>query len=237
MNQTSGKSSWIQRAAMAASIALLCGAGLDSTHFHAPPDAKAYLHKVKAAVEAIPLNIGPWQGQDGAPSLETVQMLHPNGIIERQYRNIDTQATVSFLFVDYEDARDSLGHYPPVCYPGQGWLMQSAVAKDWKLANMTIHGTEYTFGQDLFDSYGSEIVDDFFILPGATTARDMEAVKDAVANLDRRFYGVAQVQLVFPSAYSRQQREQIFSEILEQMEPVIGAIQDIGPTVAQTTEK
>lgn len=224
-----GKDSWTERAAVGTSILLLCGAGLDSRNFRAPPDATAYLQRVKTAVEQIPMTIGAWQGRDAAPSLEAVQELRPNGIIEREYRQPETGATVSFLFVDCVDARDALGHYPPVCYPSEGWMLQTSAPADWKLPNMTIHGMEYTFGQDMFDTYGSEIVDDFFVLPGGGTARDMDAVMAAVRNLDRRFYGVAQVQLVFSSTYTPEQRRQVFSQIMTPMEHVIGTIQDIGP--------
>jgi Protein of unknown function (DUF3485) len=209
------------------SVLLLCGAGAESRRFRPPPDATAYRAKVKAATEAMPRVMGNWRGQDVPVERAAVMLLHPNVIVSRRYVNRLNGATVDLLLVDCEDARDTIGHYPPICYPSQGWSLQLTKPMDWKLAHRVVHGTEYTFVRGIFDRNGSQVVDDFFVLPEVGTAPDRGAVIAAAGDLSRRFYGVAQVQLVFPGEYASEQREQMFGELMGPLEGLIESIQTV----------
>src|SRR5688572_8658902 len=90
----------------------------------APAETEPYHAAVRAAVAAIPQVSGNWVGKDVPVPDAAVQMLHPNVIFSRRYQNLSTNETVAVLLVHVRDARDVLGHYPPVCYPGQGWMTQ-----------------------------------------------------------------------------------------------------------------
>jgi hypothetical protein len=149
--------------------------------------------------------------------------------MSRQYVNYQISMSVGFLFVDCQDARDTVGHYPPICYPAQGWSLQLRERKDWTLPHMTIHGTEYTFVRGDFDTSGTEVVDDFFVLPAGGTQPDRDAVIKAAADLQRRFYGVAQVQLVFASDCTQEQRARAFAELIGPLEKLIQTVQTIRP--------
>jgi Protein of unknown function (DUF3485) len=220
------KNQWLW---LLASTILLGGAAAESTKFRPPPDATEYRQRVTAAKDALPLDLGDWQGKITPVEQSAVKLLRPNFIISRQYINYKIPLSVGFLFVECQDARDTVGHYPPICYPSQGWSLQLHERKDWTLPNMTIHGTEYTFVRGDFDSSGTQVVDDFFVIPGVGTRPDRESVIAAAADLQRRFYGVAQVQLVFYGESTREQREQAFKELVGPLENLIQTVQTVQP--------
>ena len=92
-----------------------------------PVQTDEYHASVKAAVEAVPTVVGSWVGIDTPVPEAAVRMLHPNIILSRRYQNLSTNETLTVLLVHVRDARDVLGHYPPVCYPGQGWRARASV--------------------------------------------------------------------------------------------------------------
>jgi hypothetical protein len=94
---------------------------------------------------------------------------------------------------------------------------------------MTVHLTEYTFVLGVLDTTDNEVVDDFFVIPGAETAPDRDVVISAARDLQRRFYGVAQVQLVFPGDTTLQERQQIFSELIGPVENLIQTVETVEP--------
>jgi hypothetical protein len=143
--------------------------------------------------------------------------------------------SVGMLFVDCQDARDTVGHYPPICYPSQGWSLQARDPSDWQLPNMTIHGMEYTFVRGVLDNTSTIVVDDFFVLPGVGTRPERQAVMAAAADLQRRFYGVAQVQLVFVGEYNKDQRRQAFAELIGPLENLIQTVENVGPAGQSVT--
>jgi hypothetical protein len=220
---------WRQGLPLLGSVLMLCGAGLEGRAFRAPPDAAEYRNRVWAARTAVPENMGEWKGADEPVEVEAVTLLRPYFIISRQYQNMQTGKRAGFLFVDCQDARDTISHYPPNCYRGAGWTLELSEAKDWQLPHMTVHLTEYTFTQGLFDAAGQLVVDDFFVLPGAETAPDRTAVIAAARNLQRRFYGVAQVQLIFHGDSTYQERQQAFSELIGPLENLIQTVETIQP--------
>jgi uncharacterized protein DUF3485 len=221
--------SWRQGLPLVGAVLLLCGAGIEGRAFRAPPDAAEYRSRVWAARTAVPLNIGDWKGADEPVEVEAVTLLRPYFIISRQYQNMLTGRRAGFLFVDCQDARDTISHYPPNCYRGAGWSLELAEPKDWQLPHMTVHLTEYTFTQGMFDANGQLFVDDFFVLPGAETAPNRTAVIAAARDLQRRFYGVAQVQLVYHGDSTLQERRRTFSELIGPLENLIQTVETIQP--------
>jgi len=214
-------------ASIIASLMLLCGAAAESTRFHASPDSTEYLNRVRAAAASIPMRIGAWEGKDTPVEESAVRLLHPNVMFSREYFNVRTHLTANLLFVDCQDARDLEGHYPPVCYPSQGWSLQTADATDWKLPDMTIHGMEYMFVGGTFDSDSSIIVDDFMLIPGRGSARDMDAINAAARDLSRRFYGAAHLQVCFSADTPTDMRRRAFTELIGGAEPFLHTVLSI----------
>jgi hypothetical protein len=122
------------------------------------------------------------------------------------------------------DARDTLGHYPPVCYPGQGWKVESTAAQDWTGANREVHGMEYQFSRA--DAAGTSylVVDDFMMLPDGQTCRDMDSVERSAQDRKRKFFGAAQVQVVFGGEFSSARRREIVESFLRYAEPAFKVI-------------
>ena len=191
-----------------------------------PAQADSYHATVKSASEALPMAFGSWLGLDVPVPEAAVRMLHPNKIISRQYRNIATDETVNFLLVHVRDARDILGHYPPICYPGQGWKMDSKSPMDWSREMHAVAGTEYQFTRDRMEGNSRLIVDNFLITRGGLTYRDMDGVELAAQDRQRKFFGAGQVQIVHGSATSPERRRQIVEEFLKFLEPTLQAISD-----------
>jgi hypothetical protein len=190
----------------------------------APAETDAYHASVRDAIAALPTVTGSWIGVDTPVPEAAVRMLHPNIILSRRYQNLSTNETVTVLIVHVRDARDVLGHYPPVCYPGQGWKTQQATPVDWNVANLTIRGTEYEFGRDRLEGASRLYVDNFLILAGGETCRDMDGVELAAQDRSRKFYGAGQVQLVHDGRTTPQRRREISEEFLQSTEPALHAI-------------
>jgi hypothetical protein len=228
--------SWGQRLSVLLAAALLSGAGYESRQFRAPPDAGPYRARLEVARREFPLTFGDWQGEDQKVPIEAVKLLRPNFIISRSYRNMKSRQAVSLLVVNCQDARDTISHYPPVCYVGAGYSKEGEEEMDWKLPHMTVHGKEYTFLGGSLDTGGSLIVDDFFVIPGMGTAWNRDSVIAAAKDMQRRFYGVGQIQLVFDGGTTLQQREQVFSEVVGPLENLIQAIETIKGSDASATE-
>src|ERR1700691_5425590 len=90
---------WSQRLSLLVAVALLCGAGVESRRFQAPPDATAYQAGVVREAKRFPLKIGAWIGADETIEQEAVKLLRPNYMISRQYRNTVTGQAVGLIFV------------------------------------------------------------------------------------------------------------------------------------------
>ncbi|MDY7108295.1 MAG: exosortase-associated EpsI family protein, partial [Planctomycetota bacterium] len=87
------------------------------------PDGSAAARRVEiaAAMEGVPFFVGDWVGEDEAVPREAQKLLRPNAILSRRYRR-PGGTWLHLLVVHCSDARDMLGHYPPICYPSAGWV-------------------------------------------------------------------------------------------------------------------
>src|SRR6185437_11848693 len=100
--------------AVGAAALLLCLAAAYRGHYQVAPAGMAEYHqRIRAAAEALPMNIGSWRGQDAPVTAGAVALLHPNVIVSRRYLDPASGRAVNFLLVQCTDARDILGHYPP----------------------------------------------------------------------------------------------------------------------------
>ncbi|MGA2233677.1 MAG: hypothetical protein ABSH22_22455 [Tepidisphaeraceae bacterium] len=230
----------LERICIALSLAFIAGAGIEGRQFRPPPDATGYLKHVKEVAEQMlqpTLILGDWTAKARDVDKSAVQLLHPNSIVSLEFDNTKTGEKVGLLFVDCSDARDTVGHYPPICYPSQGWSLQTKDDMYWPLPDMTVHGMEYRFVQGNFNGDDNLLVDDFFVLPGAGTTPDRAEVVKAAGDLQRRFYGVAQVQLVFfKSEYTSEERRRAIVEIIGPLEKLLHTVQEIKPDNRSGTE-
>ena len=193
------------------------------------PDASVgapFLAQVKEHFKDFPHIVGDWEGQDISIPPEAWALLHPNIYISRLYFNHVTGQSVEMLFIEAQDTRDMMGHYPPNCYPGNGWELQSQQAGNWKVGSLAIPGTEYVFKQ--VDEGREEwlTVRDFFILPNGTMYPDLATFGRAASNFYIRPYGATQIQVIFKREYLPEDRDAIFSSLIHAHMDLINAVKN-----------
>jgi hypothetical protein len=211
---------------MAGALAVLLLGAIGAARWFGPSaaDAEPYHARVRVAVEAMPMRVGTWVGEDEPLIAAAIDMLHPNVAIHRVYRDIQTGHTASLLFVQCKDARDLAGHFPPICYPGQGWQLDHQAATRWDCGPLKIDGTEYAFSYGGVAGANRILVANFMLLPDGTIAADMDAVRRIASDYKRRFFGAAQVQIVTDARIPAQQRERMVRDLLEANAPLFQLI-------------
>lgn len=204
-------------------LLFLAGAAVDrKAHMVAPEDTTAYQARVREAYAQLPMRIGNWIGEETPVPQSAVALLHPNVIISRRYTNFVTGRTASFLLTQCADARDMAGHYPPICYPNQGWILQRSEAHRWAVDGLEVNGMEYRFLRSPTSPAGI-VVRNFMILPDGSIAPDMDSIRKSTS-VRRRFYGAGQVQVICDAGVPDAEQGEIFTSLVEGHMPVITAI-------------
>ncbi len=210
---------------------LLLGLYLEQRTFTRPEDAKPYHAAVRAAVEAIPFRIGEWEGTKVKVPEPAQKLLRPNAILARKYRHRDSGRTASLILVQCGDTRDLAGHYPPACYPGQGWALRDQedvpveIGEAAKDRGGPLPMRRYAFTRASFSQESSQIVYSSFIIPGQRPVPDMGAVHAAASDYRARSFGAAQVQIVLSEPVAREEERLIVSELLGSAAAAISAIE------------
>lgn len=173
------------------------------------------------AASAIPLSVDEWLGRDVAPTAAAVSLLRPNVLVNRTYDNLRTRESASLCFVQCADARDLLGHFPPVCYRGNGMSLESAVHRTWRIGDVEITGMRYRFRGSGSQSDTQVAVDNFIALPVDGFTWDMDAVARASEDPVRRHLGAAQLQIATDGAMTDDRRDEVFLMLLSQAVPLL----------------
>lgn len=188
----------------------------------------APFHKAAAeAIAAIPSKFGDWEASDVPIPASARTLLKPNALMCRACRNASTGERASLVLVQCRDSRDMAGHYPPICYPGQGWVESDThETVDIPLKNTTIKAVRYEFRRSAFDQDRWLVVYDFFAIPGQGLPLDMAAVRRAAADYTARPFGAAQIQVVFDGHRAIAEESQVVAALLTPVEPVISLLSD-----------
>jgi len=206
-------------------LGLLSGLAWQKLSYPVPADTDAYHQNVRTAIEAIPLTIGSWVGTDVLVPPAAIALLRPNAIVSRRYINRQTGQHADLLVEQCRNARDMAGHYPPVCYPSNGWTAQKERQMVWTTSDgLEIPGMEYEFSQSLPQRASLVVVDNVFVLPDGAIAHDMKGVRALAANYHKHFYGAGQIQVVFSTHMAAGERRKITEFFLGAIRPVIEAI-------------
>jgi len=205
-------------------MGLLGGALHQKMDFLSADDAVAYHQRVAAAVGSLPKQFGPWVGRDIDMPPGALALLRPNAISSRRYEHQTTGQQVQFLIVQCTDAREMLGHYPPNCYPAQGWTLRTEQPAVWSAPDLEVPGMTYEFFQVLPTRSSMVHVSNVIILPDGQMVRDMRAVQELGADYWKHHYGAAQIQMVFGADAAAAQREEIFETFLGVVAAVVEVI-------------
>ena len=220
---------------------LLIGIAAQKASLLKPADAEPYHARVKAAVDAIPMNLGLWSGVQVDLPPAAVNLLRPNAILSRHYRDNRryeygptgarrrrSGMVAQLLIVQCRDSRDMVGHYPRNCYVNSGEDLREERERTWQVGDVSITGTEY-----MFDMAGGRrrCVYNFLIVPGADGGQivpDIEGVNRAAEDYQRRYLGAAQFQFVLSGDAAeapRAERDRAFRSLMGEIVDVIKVMQ------------
>jgi hypothetical protein len=220
------RSRWQTRIAAAApllTLALLCGlSALLPNRMQTDPAADQHKQRVAEAMAQVPWTIPPWHGEErkGDVPPEAQKLLRPNAMLSRQYNCAD-RPPVHILLVHCGDARDMTGHYPPICYPSSGWIAVPAASPDeetLQVAGQPAKVRVYEFRR-LADHGREERIRIFnaFVLPDGTLTPNIDDINKQSDRLAVSVQGVAQLQIITPSAASRTEAVTAANELLAGM--------------------
>jgi len=188
----------------------------------APEQIDRYHGAVAEAVERVPYRWNGWVGRDIPTPPAAQRLLRPNALLSRAYTHTETGAQCHVLVVHCRDTRDMLGHFPPVCYPAHGWLDRTSSIAPPDDPRLRI----YRFERRGRDDTEAIIVRNFFVLPGAGRAPDMDTLRSSDELRSRRVLGAAQIQMVFDTALSPEDRAKTADSFESLLSPVIQRVQD-----------
>lgn len=202
--------------APAVTLCLLAGVAADKAdRYRAPAGAEAYHARVLESLELIPYTLGDWVGTDEEIRQEALRILDANASLSRKYRELTTGSTATVLLVQCADARSLLGHYPPVCYPSQGWSQLSARPQTIPVGDSAIEAMEYQFEYDLFGQSNPLSVLHFTVLPDGRTGPDMQLLDAAAKERQFKFYGGASIQVVVSASLPDEERLRIWTSMCQ----------------------
>jgi hypothetical protein len=228
------------------SFVMLVGMVAENRTYQKAEQFEPYHKVVKESIEAIPYGIDTWIGKDEPVPEAAMALLKQPVIVSRRY--VDTSAqyigrvdrSASLLFVQCKQSSDMVGHYPPNCYRTHGNEMVDAHERDWLVDDMKITGMEYRFERRVEGQKLYKTVYNFLLVPGIGIKRDMEGVKASAEDYQQRYYGAAQVQVVFNSidgpGLTTEERDEIFRTLISKTLPAVKAVLDTTP-VSRTLKK
>ena len=213
----------------ALTLVLLGGVTLEAMMRPSPANADPYHARVKESVEAIPYRIGDWLGEDKPIVREAQALLKLNTMLSRRYRSMADGAEAELVIVQCRSARDMIGHYPPRCYPSNGYQAEGAQPMTWNIPGpdgkpTPISGYEYEFSFSSRDRGPRTVVVNFMVLPDGRFMPDMDAVVTASSDYLRYFFGAAQVQVVMSSTLPPERRRTVVNELVGPILPVLDVI-------------
>lgn len=210
-------------------LLLLTGVGAEQQWFHVPAaEVEAYHRSVRDQAEQLSSRLDDWVGVDVEVPVAAVTLLRPNAMVSRRYMNIRTGRHAQLLLVQCRDARDMLGHYPPVCYVSQGWQLHRSASRDWRIDDVEVPGREYEFIKAGVGRSGRVIIYHVLILPDGTLARDMAGVRASASHYTRRYLGAGQLQIMLDANVPVDERDEIFKQFLHGYQSIMQVIRSGG---------
>lgn len=188
--------------------------------------AGEYHARVKDAIEQIPYRIGEWRGRDAEVAVSARRLLKPNEILQRRYSNSVTGREVSLLVVHCGDVRDMSGHFPPICYPANGWKSIGTDDVGLTIGNNLATAKWYEFRKTVGGIKHEMTVLNFFVLPDSAGAivADMDIVRRVSQRSDLAGLGVAQIQILVDTDLTEEARMEIVHLMLDAVDPAIEVI-------------
>ncbi|MFK7960972.1 MAG: exosortase-associated EpsI family protein [Phycisphaerales bacterium] len=163
------------------------------------PELDAIRARAATAIADVPYIMdGRWAGTDREVPAAAVELLNPNAILSREYRDLDGGGTFGYIVVHATDVRDMEGHYPPICYPASGYVeIADRIDETIAVSGRALPVREYAFERSTADGQTQRIrILNTFILPDGSTALDRRGLQDRAQRRALAARGMAQIQLV-----------------------------------------
>jgi hypothetical protein len=194
--------------------------------------------RIAEAMEEVPWRIGRWRGVEVPQPVAVQDVLRPNALLSRQYQEIGGNLQAVLVVVHCSDTRDMLGHYPPVCYPANGWLpvpdsggIEPVAVKFADRRSIDCMRYDFYVNADLGSKRGIQIYN-FFVLPGGGIAHELSELRSQAGRTRTSAMGVAQVQIALSDQVSDEEARRAVAELLEGIQPlfaVLGSIDHVEP--------
>ena len=203
-------------------LALLAGIEVERRTQLEPADAEPYHARAAAAIRAVPREVSvdgaPWSAMQVKVPEAAVKLLGNAEALSLHYtgRIMKQDCSADLLVVHCADSRDMTGHYPPVCYPGNGHT-QTFRSDNGSLraGGFDVPYMEYAFEKESRGRAYKICVYNFFVVPGRGVVRDIQELRDAAEDYQRRFFGATQVQLVVSAELPPSWRERVLQSMIE----------------------
>lgn len=207
-------------------LALLAAIGISQWSAPSAQDAQPYHQRVSQVVQGWPHELGVWSGVDEPVPAAATELLAPNAVLHRTYRDHAAGRSATLMIVQCRDARNLAGHFPPICYPAHGWRLEHQSPRRWRCGEaLLIDGMEYIFSYGGVAGSQRMSVANFMILPDGRIAPDMAAVRRVAADYKQRHFGAAQVQVLTDARLPDRQRDRMIAELIHEHRGVIHSIQ------------
>jgi hypothetical protein len=226
---------WQVLAAPTLCVGILAGMVAQDRQRLTAEDFERYHAEVRQLVDSLPSAIENWMGAKAEVPASAQTLLRPNAL--RAIRFVDMQPRyvlgnprgVLLVVVQCKAAADMVGHYPPNCYRGQGFEQIDRRSRDWIVDGVGIPGTEYTFSRTIDRQTSKTVVYNFMMVPRKGIQRDIAGVRAAAEDYQQRYYGAAQVQVVFSGPMADlnvSERDEIFATLIRPALPVIAKMSE-----------
>lgn len=204
-------------------VALMATGGVEAI---TTEQTEAYHAQVRELVDEIPYRIGDWVGTDVEAPPAAVKLLKPNALLQRRFVDPGTGRSFSLLVVHSGDVGDMEGHWPPICYPAHGWVLESEKETAIQVGAVRIPAREYYFRRVVDGFEQTMNVIGFFVVPNgsAEIVSSYAALKGAARRRSLAGLGAAQIQLVGGGDLSASERRRIAEEFVQAIEPLIREI-------------
>lgn len=215
-------------------LAMLGGVYIETRGHPRPENAAPFHASVAQSVAEIPLNVGHWEGTDQTMPPAAQALLRPNAALCRTYRSTITGREVSLIVIQCKDSRDMAGHYPPRCYPGNGWEESSAQKPMvMKVGDTEIPVVRYEYQRHSFGDAHKLAIYGFFVLPGRGIVTSMNEVYKAAEFYTARPFGAAQIQLVVDATSDDEGDALAFNELVTPLLPTVAKLRSSPEEVPQ----
>ncbi|MDG2055176.1 MAG: exosortase-associated EpsI family protein [Phycisphaerales bacterium] len=193
-------------------------------HVRIQEEVEARKEKIRQTLAAVPFRIGGgrWNGIDQPIPPDAQRLLRFNGALSRRYRGTNG-LSATFLLVHCGDSRDMLGHYPPICYPANGWVTTDlGLNEREQIAIQTPNGAipvfVYQFRRRISDGTEQRVrIFDTFILPNGGVTPHIGEINELSGRYELAVQGVAQLQILTPAEISEDVAIQTAEELLAGM--------------------